>query len=384
MTTKILAFTGIRSDYDLLSGVYRALLHHPAFDIGLIVSGAHLSPTYGMSINNILSDGIPIIARIESLIDSDTSSARLKSASILLQGCLPSIESYDPDLIMFAGDREDVIIGALAGAYLRIPTLHFFGGDHAVDGNVDNLVRHATSKLSSFHFVSHPRHAERLKCMGENPERIRVVGNPALDRFVQAPGLDKAEVLAHFKAEEWHDYVLVIYHPILGEEDRAGEHFEQVLRAISSLGLHAIVNSPNVDAGNRSILDIMEKWKQNGDFRFFRNLPSTLFTNLMRHASIMVGNSSAGLLEAPMVPLAVVNVGSRQRGRLAAANVIFVEQDQDAIETGILEALSSRFQNQLTSVTSPYGDGNSVDKVIAELEGLPIHALSYKAEDPLS
>lgn len=384
MTTKILAFTGIRSDYDLLSGVFRELHKDPQFEIGLIVSGAHLSPTYGLSVKNIEADGIPIVARIESLIDSNTNAGRLKSASILLQGCLPSLAAYQPDLILYAGDREDVMVGALAGAYLRIPTAHFFGGDHATDANVDNLVRHAASKLSTFHFVSHPQHAQRLQSMGEIPERIHIVGNPALDRFIATPLISKQQILESLGKPEWENYALVIYHPILGEEADAARHYEQVMSAITALGIPAVVNYPNVDAGSREIIAAMEHWKEHDNFVFFKNLPSAQFTNLLRHATVMVGNSSAGLLEAPIIPLAAVNVGTRQRGRLAAENVLFVDQNEAAIQQGIARALSADFQKKLQTVVSPYGQGDSVAKIIAALRTLPLHRLLNKSEDPLS
>ncbi len=384
MPIRILAFTGIRSDYDLLSGIFRHLHKDPEFDIGLIVSGAHLSPTYGMSVQNIESDGIPIVARIESLLDSSSNASRLKSAAILLQGCLPFIETYQPDLILYAGDREDVMVGALSGAYLRIPTVHFFGGDHASDGNVDNPVRHATSKLSTFHFVSHPQHAQRLQRMGENPERIHIIGNPALDRFTSTPDIDKKDLLESLGQPAWDEYALVIYHAILGEERNAAQHFSQVLSALDSAGLPALVNYPNIDAGSREIIAVMDKWQNKRNIAFFKNLPSTQFTNLMRHASVMVGNSSAGLLEAPMIPLAAVNVGSRQRGRLAAANVIFVNQNENAIAEGIRQARSDEFQRQLQRVSSPYGQGDAIPKTLTALKNLPLRKLLRKTEDPLA
>ncbi len=383
MQTRILAFTGIRSDYDLMSGVFRALRDDPQFDISLIVSGAHLSPTYGLSVRNIEADEIPILCRIESLLDSNSSSGRLKSAAILLQGCLPIVEAHAPDLILYAGDREDVIVGALTGAYLRIPTVHFFSGDHASDANVDNPVRHAASKLSTFHFVTHPSHAQRLQRMGEPPERIRIVGNPALDRFVSTPPMTREELLASLSKTEWQRYALIIYHPILGEEEQAARHFEQVLSAVEESGLPAFVNYPNVDAGSREIIAAMERWQAHEGFTFFKNLSSEQFVNLMRHAEVLVGNSSAGILEAPLLPLAVVNVGSRQRGRLAADNVIFVDQDPDAIRQGIEQALSEEFQQRLRHVVSPYGRGDSVQKVINALRDLPAQQLLNKTEDPL-
>ena len=220
--------------------------------------------------------------------------------------------------------------------------------------------------------------------MGEIQQRIYIVGNPALDRFIATPPIGKQSILKSLGKPEWESYALVIYHPILGEEDDAAQYFEQVMTAINGSGIPAVVNYPNVDAGSREIIAAMEKWKENDNFVFFRNLPSEQFTNLMRHASVMIGNSSAGLLEAPIIPLATVNVGSRQRGRLAAKNVIFVEQNEPAIRQGITRALSDDFQKQLQSVVSPYGQGDSVAKILTALRSLPTEKLLNKSEDPLS
>ena len=182
---KILGISGIRSDYDLLYSLYRKLNKDKSFELKLIVGNAHLSRTYGSSISNIELDNIDIIAKIESLIDGDSNSSRLKSLSIFLQNSIDVIATYDPDIIIYAGDRFEVIIGSLIGGYLEKPTIHFYGGDHGTDGHIDNPIRHATSKLSTFHFVTIDEHKERLINMGENKERIKVIGSIALDRFIK-------------------------------------------------------------------------------------------------------------------------------------------------------------------------------------------------------
>jgi len=380
---RILAFTGIRSDYDIMSDVYRSLHADIDVEFGLIVAGAHLSPAFGMSVRQIEADKLPIAMRIESLLDSNTPSSRAKSAAILLQGCLPFIEAFAPDLLVYAGDREDVIVGALTGAYLGIPTAHFFGGDHATDGNVDNPVRHAASKLSTFHFVSHPQHSQRLQRMGEDPRRIRMVGNPAIDRFVRAANIDRATLLRSLGRTDWNEYAIVIFHPILGEEANARRYFLEILHALDITGTRAFINSPNSDAGSRDIISAIEGLHGRENFAAFRNLPSVEFVNLMRHAALLVGNSSAGLLEAPSIPLGVVNVGTRQRGRLAAANVVFVDQGAEAIAQGIRRVRSADFQNMLGNVRSPYGSGDSVPRIVSEIKALPINELRFKTEDPL-
>ena len=380
---RYLAFTGIRSDYDLLSGVYRQLHAADDAEIGLIVSMAHMSSTYGRTVRFVEDDGIPIVARIEALLDSDSPSGRVKSAAILLQSCIHSVVAFAPNAIIVAGDREDALVGAIAGVYLNLPVFHFFGGDHATDGNVDNPVRHAVSKLASTHFVTHEQHRKRLLRMGEPNTRIHVVGNPALDRFREEEAWSRVRLLAEMEEPEWGQYALVIFHSIQGREDASSEDFENILAVLRHLKLPAFVSAPNSDAGGRAIMEVIERYRQDDSFHFYTNLPRPRFVNLMRHAAIMVGNSSAGLLEAPAVPLGVVNVGGRQGGRLSAGNVCFVGTSREDIEHGIVTALGSEFKQNLINMTSPYGDGHSVDRIVEVLRTIDPAAIPKKVEDPL-
>lgn len=383
-TRKILAFSGIRSDYDLMSGLYKTLHSHENFEIKLIVSGAHLSETYGYTVKNIEEDGLPILARIESLIDSNSSSSRLKSMSILLQSVIPLIENYNPDVIIYPGDREDVMVGALVGSYIKVPTLHFFGGDHATDGNVDNPIRHATSKLSSIHFVTNGESKNRLIRMGESEKRIYNVGSPALDKFITTRWIKKEFLLEEFNREEWSNYALVVFHPLLGEEEFAGQYFEEILLTLKEEKIKAFVSYPNVDSGNRKIIKIIEKYSNDNDFIFYKNLSRDYFINILRHARFMIGNSSAGLYEAPIVPLGVVNVGNRQKGRYCGDNIIFVSQGKKNIKTGIRKILSNNFQEQLKMCISPYGEGKSIKEIIRIFEVTNFEDYIYKYEDPLT
>ncbi|EAW7552257.1 UDP-N-acetylglucosamine 2-epimerase (hydrolyzing), partial [Campylobacter coli] len=168
---RILAFSSIRSDYDLLSPLYKLLNSDLKIDFRILVSGAHLSPYFGYTVKEIEKDGFKILAKIETLLASDSKISRVKSAGILLQNSLEMIQNFNPDLMLYAGDREDVIVYGMIGGYLGIPSIHFYGGDHVQDSHIDNPVRHATSKLSSIHFVSCEEHKRRLIGMGENKER---------------------------------------------------------------------------------------------------------------------------------------------------------------------------------------------------------------------
>jgi len=385
-TKKIIAFTGIRSDYDLLSGLYKRLASDSEIQFGLIVEGAHLSPSYGYTVKYIEEDNLPILAKIESLFDSNSRSSRIKSASVLLQCVLHTVEHFDPDLIIYAGDREDALIGALIGAYLGIPTIHFFGGDHAKDGNVDNPVRHAISKLSSVHFVSHQSHVERLLKIGEPKNRIFCIGSPALDKFTEEHNMGKKELLRELGMPQWEDYAIVIFHPILGDEESSAAAFNKILSVLREMNIKAFVSYPNVDAGNRNIINLIEEIIQHDSeqaFYFYRSLPRSIFVNLMRHALFLIGNSSSGIIEAPIIPLPAINVGRRQMGRYQAGNVVFVDEEEEEIRRAIREVLSREFRRKLKSVGSPYGDGKSVERAFNLIKSLDFTRYKYKKEDPL-
>lgn len=380
---KIVAFTGIRSDYDLLSGLYKRIHNEPTMEIKLIVSGSHLSSTYGNTVQEIVADQIPILSRIETLIDSNHTSGRIKSLSILLQGAIHTIQDYDPDLIVVVGDREDVITGALIGAYLNIPVAHFFGGDHASDGNVDNVVRHATSKMANIHFVTNKFSEQRLLKMGEEKHRIFNVGSPSLDKFKHTVYIPKNELLQRLGLENVENYALLIFHPILGEEEKSGEYFQQILNVLEEKGIFCFVSFPNVDSGNKLITEIIESNLDKKNFYFYKNLKRELFINLFRNTDFLIGNSSAGIYEAPLLSIPVINVGNRQKGRYSASNVLFVPQDEKEIEKAIETIKSKEFIDLLKEVSSIYGNGDSEEQIMNILKSIEFESYLYKSYDPL-
>jgi len=384
--TRILGLTSIRSDYDLMSGVYRALHDDPAVDLRLLVSGAHLSPQFGRTVDFIVKDGFALLGDVESLISGDTRSSRLKTAANLLNGSIDLIRAYAPDLMIFAGDREDVLVAATIGAFLDIPTVHFFGGDHAADGHVDNPVRHATSKLSTAHFVSIEEHRQRLLRLGEADRRISVIGSVALDKFVSEPPLGKEEVLREMRAKPHaadHPLAVLIFHPVDQERATAPVFVRDAVNAMIDRGYHVMIGAPNPDPGNNGLMEVLREAGRQEQVTYYGNTSRACFVNLMRHASLMIGNSSAGLLEAASVRLPVVNIGERQRGRTCGANVLFCDGDRAAIEATLDTVRAEDFQGRLSGLVNPYGDGRSAAKAAALLTSIDFRSLIKKTEDPL-
>ncbi|MGL4772619.1 MAG: UDP-N-acetylglucosamine 2-epimerase [Clostridium sp.] len=380
---RILGFTGIRSDYEIMSELYKSINCDEELEISLIVCGAHLSESYGYSVSEIHRDGIKILGKIENLIDSNSREGRLKSLSILLQDCISHVSMYNPDLIVYAGDREEVMVGALCGAYLRIPTIHFFGGDHAIDGNIDNVVRHGVSKLSSLHFVTNEESYKRLMKIGEEEKRIFNVGSPSLDRIINTKKISKKELLKSFNLEDFKDYAILLYYPLAGEEELCGEQFREILCSLEERKIKAFVSYPNVDGGNKNIIKVIEEYKGNNNFYFYKNLERELFINLLRNARFLIGNSSCGVYESTILKLPVINVGNRQKGRLAGENVLFVTNRKEDILSGIDRVLEKSFKEILKNAKSPYGEGKSIEKIIELLKTLDLNWFLEKNNDPL-
>lgn len=381
---KILGFSSIRSDYDLMSPLYRLLHEDNDIDFKIIVSGAHLSHSFGYSVEQIRKDGFDILLEIETLLSSDTGLSRVKSASLLLQNSLETIAKFNPDLMIFAGDREDVLMYAIIGGYLGIPTIHVFAGDHVEDGYIDNPIRHATSKLSTAHFVTLEEHKKRLIRMGEDRKRIFVTGNISLDKFVQFQPLTKSELKNHFNLQDrFEEFALMIFHPVAEEIPNVDIYFENILKNLEQRNINTFVSYPNVDPGNQKLIKVINKYKENKNFFFYKNLDREIFLSIYKHSSFIIGNSSAGICESASFKIPAINVGLRQTGRFAEKNVIFCGTSYQNISDSIDRALSKEFLENLKDLKNSYGDGNSARKAYEILKTVDFKSMILKVEDPL-
>lgn len=375
---KILFVTGIRSEYDILYSVMRAVQDEPDLEVVLVVTGAHLSPMYGNTFTEVKRDGFPIVACVESLLNTDSRSGRIKSAAIQLSSLIDVFVQQRPDFVVAPMDREEAITVALAGAYMLIPVVHIGGGDTAEDGNIDNAVRHAVTKLSHLHMVTTPRSAQRVIALGEEPWRVHIVGAPGLDRLLQVPDILESQL--------WHQlgcnpikrpFAVVIQHSIISDVDQAGEQMRITLESLVKLNLIAFVSYPNSDAGSQSIIETIEEYAKNYPdlLHTYQNLPRTEFVNLLRRAYVLVGNSSCGIVEGPLLSLPVVNIGPRQRGREHADNVQFVDHDPEQIMTAIQRAVyDTDYRQSVARCINPYGDGHTSKRIASILATQPIDA----------
>lgn len=376
MKTKrlVLGVTGIRSEYDIMSSVFRAIAGHPDLDLQLVVTGAHLSEAYGNTIDEIRADGFVVVDEIESLLNGDQATFRVKGLAIQLQGLVQTVARIKPDILLVLGDREEAMTTALVGAYMNIPVAHIGGGDRVI-GNVDDQVRHAVTKLAHLHFVTNPESKERILRLGEQPFRVFDVGNPGLDRLLEVPVIDASELTRRlgFVIVDGEPLVTLIQHVLSTEIDQAYEQMKISLEAVRELGIKTVLSYPNSDAGGQQMIRAIREYDTLPFLYTAKNIPRLDFVNLMRRASCLLGNSSAGILEAPLLKLPVINVGNRQRGRLHAENVQFVPHEKDRIVEAVRRATFDLEYRKTVSVCSnPYGDGQSSARIAELLASTPL------------
>ncbi len=359
--------TTSRADYAGYFPILKAIQADPELRLALIVSGSHLSPERGLTVEAIERDGFEIDDKVEILLASDSAEGTAKAMALGLLGFAQTFSRNRPDLLLVLGDRFEMHAAVLAALPFRIPVAHVHGGE-VTEGAIDDALRHSISKLSHLHFVSTVEHGRRVCQLGEEPWRVTVSGAPALDNLRRLSPPGRAEIEARFGLRPGEEFLLVTFHPATLDPGDPGEQARMLLSAVEQARLPAIVTMPNVDPGNEAVRDaIRERTAATRRLQAVESLGTEAYFGLMATASAMVGNSSSGIIEAASFGLPVVDVGSRQRGRTAGVNVIRVEADEDAISLGIGRALDPSFRAAARSMANPYGDGRAAERIVERL-----------------
>ncbi len=374
---KVLALTAIRSEYDLLYPLMRGLQAEPDFEVGFIVAGAHLTALHDHSVRLIEADGFPIVAKIENFqfIESgNTVKSRVKSAARLLDGLSDALTSANPNFLVYLGDREEPLMAAVACNYLGIPSIHIAGGDnaHPVGGDVDEEARHATTKLSHVHLTMTEAHTTRILQMGEEPWRIKTVGNPGLDRLRTEPEVTSEDMMTALGPEANGKYIVLVYHAVSSAVGQAPDELRTAMEECIATGHYVFIGAPNNDPGYADLMRITESFREHERVHIYKNLPRSIFATMLKRAQAIVGNSSLGLLEAGFIGVPAINVGERQRDRLAGINVQFVDGNSVDIRSALQTALfDTAYRENVRRAECIYGDGFMVDRSIQFIKSLP-------------
>jgi UDP-N-acetylglucosamine 2-epimerase (non-hydrolysing) len=342
--------TTSRAEYGILRPVLKEISADPELNLQLFVGGAHLSPEFGNTVEQI---EFPVTERIECLMSSETPEGIAKSIGLTSFGFAQAFARTRPDIMLITGDRYEAAAVALAAIPFKIPVAHLGGGDVTL-GAFDENLRHAITKMSHLHFCYAKEQAANVLQMGENPERVIITGNPALDGLSETYGNPVAK-----------GALVVIFHPVTLEYEHTDEYIDNLLAALKQRTEPIVFILPNADTAGRKILKKMRRFS-NGQAH--ANLIPAKFYDLLRHAVAMVGNSSSALMEAPSFDLPAVNIGTRQKGRLRGANVIDVGYSTEEILRGIDRAVAF----PLKGIINPYGDGHAVPRIVSALKNTPL------------
>lgn len=372
MARKICVVTGTRAEYGPLKPVMNAIKKSPTLELSVIVTGMHLAQQFGYTLREIEEDGFRIDAKVDMLLSGDTGTAMAKSIGNGIISIAQALDIIKPDIILILGDRTEPFAAAIAGAYMNIPIAHIHGGDSAKAG-LDEYARHAITKLAHIHFPATEKSAERIIKMGEDPSNVFVVGAPGLDTILNENRIEPTGLSEKYNLNLSEPILLVVQHPVTTEVDDAPDQIRETLEAIAELKHQTVLIYPNADAGGRRMIEIIKEYEKYPYIKTFKSIPHKEYLSLMKIASVMIGNSSSGIIEASSFGLPVVNIGSRQEGRQRAENVIDVGYDKEEIISAIKKALFDEdFKRKVKNCKNPYGDGKAGVRVADILSKIKI------------
>ncbi len=372
----VLFVTGSRGEWGYIRPILRLLDQGNSLRHSLITTNMHLLPEFGSSRRAILDEGYRPEQEIYMALDGFTGVSMAKSLGVFLMSITDTLARLEPDIVLLAGDRGEQLMAAIAASHMNIPVAHIQAGE--LSGNVDGLTRHALARYAHIHFASNEDAAERLRRSGEEEFRIHMVGAPQLDELIAEEAAGRDELVRRFHLDAEAPVVLIVQHPVTEQAARAGEQIATTLSAVETLGIQSVLIYPNNDAGSSELRAQVDAFRRPW-LRVERNVPRRDYAGLLRHASVIVGNSSSALIEAPSFSLPAVNIGRRQEGRLRAMNVIDVDHDEVEIRTAVKRALSPEFRDRLAGMQNPYGDGQASPRIAKVLAEIPIDEhLLYK------
>ncbi len=362
MKKKVLLITGSRADYFIQKPLLNEMKKSKTLEPHLIVTGSHLSKKFGYSIREIIKDKFKIIAKIKNIVVSDKQSSRIESLSLQLLKLVKIVKKNNPDLIIAPYDREEAVNASLIGSYMNIPVAHLGAGDKT-SFNVDGIIRHSVTKLASISLCFTKKNYERVIKLGEEKWRVFNVGHTAVDRYSSNKEIKKNKLLKllGLKIKKSDPILLFIQHPVSNWVEKSKKHINVSLDAINELNLPTIILKSNSDPGSVIFKKEIKKYKfTNKKIKYFEYLEEDIFINLVKNTSVLIGNSSMGVLEAPLLNLPVVNVGLRQKGRQNAGNIKFVAHNKKLIIDAVKKSIfDKKYIKKINNSKNPYNNSSS-------------------------
>jgi GDP/UDP-N,N'-diacetylbacillosamine 2-epimerase (hydrolysing) len=376
---RIAVVTGSRAEYGLLHRLLQEIEKSDLLELQLIVTGTHLSVRHGYTIEEIEEDGLDVSAKVDMELHGDSPADLTRSMGHALIGFADVLSQLKPDLLVVLGDRYEVLAAGEAAMLARIPIAHIHGGE-ASEGQIDEAIRHALTKMAHFHFVAADAYRARVIQMGEQPTNVFTVGAPGLDPIVDTDVMPFDDAMASVGFAPGRPLFLVTYHPVTLREN-AAQDAKVLLSALDHFPDASVMfTGTNADADSDEISLLIDAYVEANATRAMQ-IPSfgrKRYVSVLKGADVVIGNSSSGIIEAPAMGTPTVNIGVRQQGRLRAPSVIDCAEESGAIAAAIQQALSPEFQSLAKNCETPYGRGGASKRMAQLLETLPLENVLMK------
>lgn len=376
---KIAVFTGSRAEYGLMRGVVERLAADERVELHLVVSGSHLSERYGHTMDEILHDGFAPIHEADIDLEDNTPAGVCRSMGkgLAIYGRL--LADLEPHLLMALGDRYESFCAVTAATLLQIPIAHLYGGA-VTEGAVDDVLRHAMTKMSHLHFTSCERYRNRIIQMGENPARVWCVGSTGAENVRRLPALPEEEVRRYLGLPESVSYVVVTYHPVTLEKGEAAEEAEMLLEALSARrDLMYVFTGANADTGGNAVNERLKlRTEKDPRLRFFLSLGTERYIQAVRYSVGVVGNSSSGVGEVPSLGVPVLDIGDRQKGRERSSGVLHCPLEPQALAEALDILLSPSFRERARQARNPLEKNGSSLKIAQTVSTFPLDGILKK------
>ena len=377
---KICIVTGSRAEWGLLSGLARKITDDPELELQIIATNMHLSPEFGLTYREIERQGFRINRKVEMLLSSDSANATGKSVGLATIGFADAYEELAPDMLLVLGDRYEILAAVTAALFYKIPVAHLHGGE-VTEGAYDDAIRHAITKMSHLHFTSTEEYRRRVRQLGEQPERGFHVGAIGIDNIRHIALLDKKVLEEQLDFPFDRKTVLVTYHPETLDAIPVEEQFRNLLEALDDRqDIRILFTLPNSDTGGRIIVRMIEEFvaRNKQRARAYTSLGQLRYVSALRFVAAVVGNSSSGILEVPSFGKPTLDIGNRQKGRLAANSVVHCGVSGAEISEGLNRVLSDAFAKQTACVQNPYEKEDSALEILKILKNYPLDGIVQK------
>ena len=377
---KICIVSCSRAEWGLLSGLARKITDDPELELQIIATNMHLSPEFGLTYREIERQGFRINRKVEMLLSSDSANATGKSVGLATIGFADAYEELAPDMLLVLGDRYEILAAVTAALFYKIPVAHLHGGE-VTEGAYDDAIRHAITKMSHLHFTSTEEYRRRVIQLGEQPERVFHVGAIGIDNIRHIALLDKKVLEEQLDFPFDRKTVLVTYHPETLDAIPVEEQFRNLLEALDDRqDIRILFTLPNSDTGGRIIVRMIEEFvaRNKQRARAYTSLGQLRYLSALRFVAAVVGNSSSGILEVPSFGKPTLDIGNRQKGRLAANSVVHCGVSGAEISEGLNRVLSDAFAKQTACVQNPYEKEDSALEILKILKNYPLDGIVQK------